>query len=138
MEEEKKKTTFLFVFSTYLPVFLLKFRLGELVQCGITFRFIGCLEAPFIWSTVGDFSHSICKKGRQHCHHERNHKNERIHNKLNIMRHDRHFYDFKVFEMENYIHVWLLPWCCNRLINSRLASLINTLHGKSIILYKRT
>ena len=24
MEEEKKKTTFLFVFSTYLPVFLLK------------------------------------------------------------------------------------------------------------------
>ena len=31
MEEEKKKTTFLFVFLTYLPVFLLKFRSGELV-----------------------------------------------------------------------------------------------------------
>ena len=28
-----KKTIFLFVFSTYLPVFLLKFRLGELVGC---------------------------------------------------------------------------------------------------------
>ena len=38
MEEEKKKTTFLFVFSTYLPVFLLKFRLGELVGCGIKFH----------------------------------------------------------------------------------------------------
>ena len=29
----KKKPTFLFVFSTYLPVFLLKFRSGELVGC---------------------------------------------------------------------------------------------------------
>ena len=38
MEEEKKKTTFLFVFSTYLPVFLLKFRLGELVGWGIKFH----------------------------------------------------------------------------------------------------
>ena len=38
MEEEKKKTTFLFVFLTYLPVFLLKFRLGELVGCRIKFR----------------------------------------------------------------------------------------------------
>ena len=37
MEEEKKKTTFLFVFLTYLPVFLLKIRLGELVGCGIWF-----------------------------------------------------------------------------------------------------
>ena len=32
-----KETTFLFVFSTYLPVFLLKFRSGELVGCGIKF-----------------------------------------------------------------------------------------------------
>ena len=32
-----KKPTFLFVFLTYLPVFLLKFRLGELVGCGIKF-----------------------------------------------------------------------------------------------------
>ena len=37
MEEEKKKTTFLFVFLTYLPVFLLKFWSGELVGCGIWF-----------------------------------------------------------------------------------------------------
>ena len=33
-----KKTTFLFVFLTYLPVFLRKFRSGELVGCGIKFR----------------------------------------------------------------------------------------------------
>ena len=38
MEEERKKLLFVFVFSTYLPVFLLKFRLGELVGCGIWFR----------------------------------------------------------------------------------------------------
>ena len=37
MEEEKKKTTFLFVFLTYLPLFLLKFRPGELIGCGIKF-----------------------------------------------------------------------------------------------------
>ena len=33
-----KKPTFLFVFSTYLPVFLLKFQSGELIGCGIKFR----------------------------------------------------------------------------------------------------
>ena len=33
-----KKTTFLFVFSTYLPMFLLKFRPGEIVGCGIKFH----------------------------------------------------------------------------------------------------
>ena len=38
MEEEKKKTTFLFVFLTYLPMFLLEFRSGELVGCRIKFR----------------------------------------------------------------------------------------------------
>ena len=38
MEEEKKKTTFLFVFSTYLPMFLLKFRSRELIGCEIKFR----------------------------------------------------------------------------------------------------
>ena len=32
-----KKTTFLFVFLTYLLVFLLKFRLGEIVRCRIKF-----------------------------------------------------------------------------------------------------
>ena len=33
----KKKLLFLFVFSTYLPVILLKFRSGELVGCWIKF-----------------------------------------------------------------------------------------------------
>ena len=33
-----KKTTFLFVFSTYLPVFLFKFWAGDLVGCVIQFR----------------------------------------------------------------------------------------------------
>ena len=33
-----KKTTFLFIFSTYLPVFLLKFQVGELFGCGIKFH----------------------------------------------------------------------------------------------------
>ena len=33
-----KKTTFLFVFLTYLPVFLLKFRSGELVGCRTKFH----------------------------------------------------------------------------------------------------
>ena len=37
MEEEKKKTTFLFVFLTYLPVFLLQFQWRELVGCRIKF-----------------------------------------------------------------------------------------------------
>ena len=32
------KTTFLFVFLTYLSVFLFKFRMGELVGCRIKFR----------------------------------------------------------------------------------------------------
>ena len=38
MEEENKKNTFLFVFLTYLPMFLLKFRSGKLIGCGIKFR----------------------------------------------------------------------------------------------------
>ena len=33
----KRKLLFLFVFSTYLHVFLLKFQAGELVGCGIKF-----------------------------------------------------------------------------------------------------
>ena len=33
-----KKTIFLFVFSTYLPVFLLKFRSEELIGCRTKFR----------------------------------------------------------------------------------------------------
>ena len=42
-----KKTTFLFVFSTYLPVFLLKFWSGELIGCGIKFYI---QRVPF-WQT---------------------------------------------------------------------------------------
>ena len=38
-----KKTTFLFVFLTYIPVFLLKFRSGELVGCGINEYPLGIL-----------------------------------------------------------------------------------------------
>ena len=79
------------------------------LECGITFRLNGFIESPVVESTAGEFPRSIYKKEIQHYHHERNHKNERIHNKINIMRHDIHVYDFKLFEMENYIHVWLLP-----------------------------
>ena len=38
MEEKRKKLPFVFVFSTYLLVFLLKFQSGELVGCVIWFR----------------------------------------------------------------------------------------------------
>ena len=37
MEEEKKKTIFLFIFSTYILMILLKFWLGELVGCRTKF-----------------------------------------------------------------------------------------------------
>ena len=37
MEEERKKLLFVFVFSTYIPMFLLKFWLRELVGCAILF-----------------------------------------------------------------------------------------------------
>ena len=47
MEKEKKKTTFLFVFLTYLPMFLLKFKSGELFGC-----IIKCLIQPVpTWNT---------------------------------------------------------------------------------------
>ena len=42
-----KKTTFLFVFSTYLPVFLLKFQSGELIGCGIKL----CIQQVPTWHT---------------------------------------------------------------------------------------
>ena len=71
------------------------------LECWITFRFTGFLEALVVWSIVGDFPWSIDKIDRQHYHHERKHKNEKIHNKINIMLHDIHVYDFKVFEIEN-------------------------------------
>ena len=59
-----KKTTFLFVFSTYLPVVLLKFRAGNLVGCGIQplrlTHFIEILLVPEFQLTkliVGAFSY---------------------------------------------------------------------------------
>ena len=101
------------------------------LECGITFRITGFLEAPVVWSTVGDFPRlTTYQKIRKHYHHERKHKNEKIHNKINIMLHDIHVYDFKVFQMENYIHVYLLLQCYSRMINCQLDSLINTPHGK--------
>ena len=43
----KEKGTFLFVFLAYLLVFLLKFRSGELVGCGIKF----CIQRVPTWHT---------------------------------------------------------------------------------------
>ena len=78
------------------------------LECGTTFRFTGCLMTPVVRSTVGDFPRSAtCQKSRQHYHHENKHKNKKIHNKINNMLHDIHVYDFKVFQMDNYIHVYL-------------------------------
>ena len=45
-----KETTFLFVFSTYLPVFLLKFRSGELVGCEVIITFF---QVFLIFGVVG-------------------------------------------------------------------------------------
>ena len=47
MEEKKKKLLFLFVFSTYIPVFLLKFKSGELIGCRIKF----CIQRVPTWHT---------------------------------------------------------------------------------------
>ena len=49
-----KKTIFLFVFSTYLPVFLLKFRSGELLGCRIWFRIQRDLLLRIWVKTQGD------------------------------------------------------------------------------------
>ena len=39
----------------------------------------------------------------QHYHNERNRKNEKIHNKINIMLHVLYVYNFEVFRMELYL-----------------------------------
>ena len=49
-----KNTTFLFVFLTYLPVFLVKFRSRELVGCGIKFHIQRDLPFKIIVKTQGD------------------------------------------------------------------------------------
>ena len=49
-----KKLLFLFVFLTYLPMFLFQFRLGELVGCGIWFRIIPhptSTHTAYFWRT---------------------------------------------------------------------------------------
>ena len=56
MEEEKKNLLFLFVFSTYLPVFLLKFRSGDLVGCRIWFHIQRDLPIKIWVKTQGDMS----------------------------------------------------------------------------------
>ena len=65
MEEEWKKLLFVFVFSTYLPVFLLKFRSGELVGCGIWF----CIQRV---PTLHDFDGSCYPKNKKYLkkHHD--------------------------------------------------------------------
>ena len=63
MEEENKKTTFLFLFSTYLIVFLLKFRLRELVGCGIKFR----IQRVPTWHTFDGPHYPKNKKDLKKC-----------------------------------------------------------------------
>ena len=54
-----KKTTFLFVFSTYLPVFLLKSQSGELVGCGTKLR----IQRVPTWHT---FDGPHCPKNKKY------------------------------------------------------------------------
>ena len=57
-----KKLFFLFVFSTYLHVFLLKFRSGELVGCRIKFHIQRALLIEIWVKTHGDMSKIRTKK----------------------------------------------------------------------------
>ena len=64
-----KKLLFLFVFSTYLLLFLLKFRSGELVGCGIKF----CVQRVPTWHTFDGppypknkkYLKKVCRLGTQ-------------------------------------------------------------------------
>ena len=58
----KKKLLFLFVFSTYLPFFLLKFRSGELVGCEIKFR----IQRVPTWHTFNGPRYPKNKKSSSH------------------------------------------------------------------------
>ena len=62
-----KKILFLFVFLTYLPVFLLKFRLGELVRCRIKF----CIQQVPTRYTFDEPRYPKNKKNLKNviCHH---------------------------------------------------------------------
>ena len=57
-----KKLLFLFVFSTYLPMFLLKFWLGHLVRCRIKFRIQWALSIEIWVKTQRDMSKIRTKK----------------------------------------------------------------------------
>ena len=64
-----KKATFFFVFSTYIPVFLLKFSARGLVGCGIEF----CIQRV---PTLHNFDEPCCNKNKKYlkkmwwwCHH---------------------------------------------------------------------
>ena len=58
-----KKTTSFFVFLTYLPVFLLKFRLGELSTCQIKF----CIQRVPTWHTFDGPRYPKNKKCLKKC-----------------------------------------------------------------------
>ena len=61
-----KKTTFLFVFLTYIPVFLLKFRSGELVGCG---PHPMSTHSAYFWQTPLPQKQEIPEKTWWWCHH---------------------------------------------------------------------
>ena len=61
-----KKLLFLFVFLTYLPVFLLKFRSGQLVGCGIKLL----IQRVSTWHTFGRPLYPKNMKYLKKCHHD--------------------------------------------------------------------
>ena len=64
-----KKTIFLFAFSTYLPVFLLKFRSGELVGCRIKLCIQRVPTWNNFWRTLLPQKEEIPEKMKWWCHH---------------------------------------------------------------------
>ena len=65
----KEKNYFLFVFSTYLPVFLLKFWLGELVGCKIKFYIQRVPTWHTFYGTRYPKNKKYLKKTWWWCHH---------------------------------------------------------------------
>ena len=57
------KLLFLFVFSTYLPMFLLKFRSREIIGCGIKF----CIQRVPTWHTFDGPCYPKNKKYLKKC-----------------------------------------------------------------------
>ena len=52
----------LFVFSTYLPLFLLKFQAEELVGCGILIPYLMSTHIAYFWGTPLPQKQEIPKK----------------------------------------------------------------------------